>query len=154
MVVPRRYIRSCTREYLQLISFTPICRKQQAVNPGGCAAYVRVLPVHKQVARRAGDTVETIGQRFVVIFTASPSFCERFKLPNPSAVQRSQDSASSPPSHVINYGLRESVAYIAGAMPSTFAAICNVLLEVRRRVPGFVPGSVLDFGAGPGTAIW
>ncbi|RUP48424.1 mitochondrial small ribosomal subunit Rsm22-domain-containing protein [Jimgerdemannia flammicorona] len=56
--------------------------------------------------------------------------------------------------HVIDYGHRESVAYLAGAMSSTYAAVYNVLREIRGRMPTFVPASVFDFGSGPGTALW
>lgn len=56
--------------------------------------------------------------------------------------------------HKISYGPRESAAYAAGVLPSTYAAIYNVLQEVSSRLPNFKPLSVLDFGTGPGTAIW
>ncbi|KAG2184542.1 hypothetical protein INT43_000451, partial [Umbelopsis isabellina] len=56
--------------------------------------------------------------------------------------------------HTITYGGRETVAYVAGAMPATYAAIYNVLKELKERICGFEPKSMLDFGTGPGTAIW
>ncbi|KAI9250335.1 mitochondrial small ribosomal subunit Rsm22-domain-containing protein [Sporodiniella umbellata] len=54
----------------------------------------------------------------------------------------------------ITYGPREAIAYTAGVMSSNYAAIYNVLNEVRERISGFQPNSLLDFGTGPGTAIW
>ncbi|KAI8087978.1 mitochondrial small ribosomal subunit Rsm22-domain-containing protein [Gilbertella persicaria] len=56
--------------------------------------------------------------------------------------------------HKLSYGPRESVAYAAGALPSTFAAITNVMQELALRLSDFKPKSMLDFGTGPGTAIW
>lgn len=56
--------------------------------------------------------------------------------------------------HTMTYGGRETVAYVAGAMPATYAAIYNVLKELKERICGFEPKSMLDFGTGPGTAIW
>lgn len=56
--------------------------------------------------------------------------------------------------HKLSYGPRESVAYAAGVLPSTFAAITNVMHEIAGRIADFKPRSMLDFGTGPGTAIW
>ena len=56
--------------------------------------------------------------------------------------------------HKLSYGPRESVAYAAGVLPSTFAAARNVMTEISNRIIDFKPQSMLDFGTGPGTAIW
>ncbi|KAK3845716.1 MAG: mitochondrial small ribosomal subunit Rsm22-domain-containing protein [Linnemannia gamsii] len=56
--------------------------------------------------------------------------------------------------HILEYGHRESIAYIAAMAPTTFSAIKNVLEEVKKRVPNLNPKTFLDFGTGPGTAIW
>lgn len=45
-------------------------------------------------------------------------------------------------------------AYLLIRAPATFAAIATVLAEFASRVPGPAPGSLLDLGAGPGTALW
>lgn len=48
----------------------------------------------------------------------------------------------------------DALAYALARMPATYAAITaslNALLEVR---PDFAPQSLLDIGAGPGTATW
>ncbi|KAG0302488.1 37S ribosomal protein S22 [Dissophora globulifera] len=58
------------------------------------------------------------------------------------------------PAHILEYGHRESIAYIAAMAPTTYSAIVNVLEEVHRRVPDLQPKTFLDFGTGPGTAIW
>jgi ribosomal protein RSM22 (predicted rRNA methylase) len=48
----------------------------------------------------------------------------------------------------------DALAYALVRMPATYAAVTaclNALVEVR---PGFAPDSLLDVGAGPGTASW
>src|SRR5882724_9914443 len=48
----------------------------------------------------------------------------------------------------------DALAYALARMPATFAAMAaglNALCEVR---PDFAPTSLLDIGAGPGTATW
>lgn len=52
------------------------------------------------------------------------------------------------------YGDDETIAYVASRMPAVFSACYRVLKEVRRRLPGFSPSTVLDFGAGTGSAFW
>ncbi|CAB5374075.1 unnamed protein product [Rhizophagus irregularis] len=56
--------------------------------------------------------------------------------------------------HVLEYGTREAMAYIAGYLPISYGPIFNVLTELKSRIPDFSPQSVMDFGTGPGTAIW
>ena len=48
----------------------------------------------------------------------------------------------------------QAAAYVASRMPGCYAAVLTVLQELRMRLPAFQPASLLDFGAGPGTAIW
>ena len=45
-------------------------------------------------------------------------------------------------------------AYLATRLPATFAAIRAVLETVSEAGPDFMPSSLLDFGAGPGSALW
>ena len=45
-------------------------------------------------------------------------------------------------------------AYLTVRLPATYAAIHAALGAIRARAPEFHPQSVLDFGAGPGTASW
>jgi len=48
----------------------------------------------------------------------------------------------------------DALAYALGRMPATYAAVSaslNALCEIR---PDFAPTSLLDVGAGPGTATW
>lgn len=46
------------------------------------------------------------------------------------------------------------LAYAAVRFPATFAAISAVLSEVQARKPAWQPHTMLDAGAGPGTALW
>ncbi|OWZ05195.1 hypothetical protein PHMEG_00022761 [Phytophthora megakarya] len=52
------------------------------------------------------------------------------------------------------YGPSETLAYLAYEMEATYACTHAVFTELQKRLPDFEPKSVLDFGAGPGTASW
>lgn len=45
-------------------------------------------------------------------------------------------------------------AYLAARLPATYAAVRTALNAVAELRPDFTPRSLLDFGAGPGTALW
>lgn len=45
-----------------------------------------------------------------------------------------------------------AVAYAVSRMPATHAAVSSALAELARRAPSFSPSTLLDAGAGPGTA--
>src|SRR3954470_21553739 len=45
-------------------------------------------------------------------------------------------------------------AYVITRFPATYAAVASVFSEIRQRIPAFEPASLLDLGAGPGTATW
>jgi len=51
-------------------------------------------------------------------------------------------------------GTGSAIAYALSRMPATYAAVSAVLDELAARAPEFAPLSVLDAGAGPGTAAW
>ncbi len=46
------------------------------------------------------------------------------------------------------------LAYLVARMPATYAAVAAALGAARTALPGFAPASVLDVGAGPGTATF
>ncbi len=48
----------------------------------------------------------------------------------------------------------EFLAYLATRMPATFGACSAVFQAIRSRLPSFTCKSLLDLGAGPGTATW
>src|SRR5438132_295879 len=63
---------------------------------------------------------------------------------------RSQRSASG----MVMTTAAHRLAYAAVRMPATFAAACAVFTEIRRLMPETRITSLLDLGAGPGTASW
>ncbi len=48
----------------------------------------------------------------------------------------------------------DALAYIGVRMPGTYAAIRQCFAWVAERVPAFAPATMLDAGAGPGTAVF
>jgi ribosomal protein RSM22 (predicted rRNA methylase) len=48
----------------------------------------------------------------------------------------------------------DALAYALARMPATFAANTAVFARLAEAMPGFTPASLLDVGAGPGTASW
>jgi ribosomal protein RSM22 (predicted rRNA methylase) len=46
------------------------------------------------------------------------------------------------------------VAYAAYRLPATFAAVSAALTAIQKRRPEWQPHTLLDVGAGPGTAMW
>jgi ribosomal protein RSM22 (predicted rRNA methylase) len=48
----------------------------------------------------------------------------------------------------------DALAYALARMPATYAAVTASLNALRQIAPDFAPKSLLDIGAGPGTASW
>ena len=48
----------------------------------------------------------------------------------------------------------DALAYALARMPATYAAVVASLNALREIAPDFAPKSLLDIGAGPGTAAW
>jgi ribosomal protein RSM22 (predicted rRNA methylase) len=48
----------------------------------------------------------------------------------------------------------DALAYALARMPATYAAVTASLNALRETRPDFAPASLLDVGAGPGTATW
>jgi ribosomal protein RSM22 (predicted rRNA methylase) len=48
----------------------------------------------------------------------------------------------------------DALAYALARMPATYAAVTASLNALREIAPQFAPASLLDVGAGPGTATW
>ncbi|HEX4284856.1 MAG TPA: small ribosomal subunit Rsm22 family protein [Terracidiphilus sp.] len=61
--------------------------------------------------------------------------------------------SSTTSAHVIR-DEKDGLAYAVTRMPATYAAVRNVLARLQERTTAFEPGSLLDLGAGPGTASW
>lgn len=51
-------------------------------------------------------------------------------------------------------GAVDPAAYLAMRAPATYAAIISALSALAHAAPNFAPASMLDAGAGPGTASW
>jgi ribosomal protein RSM22 (predicted rRNA methylase) len=49
---------------------------------------------------------------------------------------------------------RDALAYLAVRLPATYAAIRASFAALAQAHPDFAPRTVLDIGAGPGTALW
>lgn len=49
---------------------------------------------------------------------------------------------------------RDAQAYLATRLPATYAAVRASLAAIDAARPDFTPGTMLDIGAGPGTALW
>lgn len=54
----------------------------------------------------------------------------------------------------LEYNERDALAYAIVQSPLTYAPIARVFSELAKRFPNWSPSSVLDFGCGPGTALW
>lgn len=61
--------------------------------------------------------------------------------------------ANAPSARVIG-GMSDAVAYALSRMPATFAAVSAVLAQLQAQAPEFRVRTLLDAGAGPGTAAW
>jgi ribosomal protein RSM22 (predicted rRNA methylase) len=48
----------------------------------------------------------------------------------------------------------DALAYALARMPATYAAVRACLTQTAHALPSFAPHSILDVGAGPGTASW
>ena len=85
----------------------------------------------------AGIEALVKGRDFKAIQRAAEELTQSYRSGKPQA-------ALSTPEH--------RLAYLLVRLPATYAAISSVLNEVRERAGGI--RSVLDLGAGPGTAAW
>jgi ribosomal protein RSM22 (predicted rRNA methylase) len=49
---------------------------------------------------------------------------------------------------------QDALAYLAVRLPATYAAVRASFAAIAEARPDFAPGTALDIGAGPGTALW
>jgi ribosomal protein RSM22 (predicted rRNA methylase) len=70
-----------------------------------------------------------------------------------SARQISERYRSGGDSNVIRSDF-DALAYAVVRMPATYAAVRAALAQTAEIIPDFAPRSLLDIGAGPGTATW
>jgi ribosomal protein RSM22 (predicted rRNA methylase) len=52
-----------------------------------------------------------------------------------------------------NLTLRHRLAYLIARFPATYAVVCQVFAELKRRCGDLGPSTLLDIGAGPGTVL-
>jgi ribosomal protein RSM22 (predicted rRNA methylase) len=64
---------------------------------------------------------------------------------------RGKREVSSP---VLAQGEEQVLAYLAQILPATYAQLSGAMIAVRAQAPNWAPGSLLDIGSGPGTALW
>lgn len=64
-------------------------------------------------------------------------------------VEREAAVQSSP-----DYDSTRVAAYASSRMPACYAVLYRVFDELHLHLPHFSPSTMLDFGSGPGTAIW
>jgi ribosomal protein RSM22 (predicted rRNA methylase) len=69
------------------------------------------------------------------------------------ALRISESYRSGGTSGVIRSDL-DALAYAVVRMPATYAAVHSALAETAEIIPDFAPQTLLDVGAGPGTATW
>ena len=99
------------------------------------------LPPHlRSAVERALHGVPQAG-----LAASSAALSERYRADTPP---RSPNSAP----HVATGG--DALAYCAVRLPATHAAVRASLDAVADALPDFAPRSMLDAGAGPGTALW
>jgi ribosomal protein RSM22 (predicted rRNA methylase) len=51
-------------------------------------------------------------------------------------------------------GEEQVLAYLAQILPATFAQLTGAMAATRMQAPNWQPGTLLDIGSGPGTALW
>ncbi len=56
--------------------------------------------------------------------------------------------------HILEYGQRETMAYLVSRFPSHYSVIYACLSQLKDRLPEFTPTNIMDFGCGPGTTLW
>ena len=61
-----------------------------------------------------------------------------------------ETTASSGP----DYDDIKVAAYASSRMPACYSVLSRVFDELLLHLPSFAPKTMLDFGSGPGTAIW
>ena len=66
--------------------------------------------------------------------------------------QRYREEGREGPANVASD--RDALAYLATRLPATFAAVRASFAAIANARPAFAPKSLLDIGAGPGTALW
>jgi ribosomal protein RSM22 (predicted rRNA methylase) len=73
---------------------------------------------------------------------------------NARAARLSEGYRRSEPSKLVVRDETDALAYAITRLPATYAAAASVFSRLAAEQPTFAPTSLLDIGAGPGTATW
>ena len=112
--------------------------KSSSVQPGRVAAgKVMKLPIELRQAIEE----ETERPSLQLLRAASESLSRGYR-------------ASAIPAARLVSSENDRIAYLATRLPATYAAARRVAEEILARIPGLEIESLLDLGAGPGTASW
>lgn len=74
--------------------------------------------------------------------------------PDPIAASLKKHVKNTTPVPPLPYNKRQAFAYVAHRVPGIFACNYKALVELKMRFANFAPSTMLDFGSGPGTAVW
>ncbi|GAA5962510.1 hypothetical protein JCM3765_003711 [Sporobolomyces pararoseus] len=130
--------------------------KSEAAKRGESMRGDVVLPRELQTAVNA--VVDSIEDKSILRNTALDLYAHLRKttaiLPPPASYKEKQ-------ALTLNYDEEVSLAYLAGLMPSVYAATLNVLSTMKDRLDtlskegeNWDPDRILDFGSGTGSAAW
>lgn len=101
------------------------------------------------VKRRTHSQLETIRKKYI----GDPTNARQIPLDtHKKPVGWTLDKTPQLPAFA--YGPTETTAFLAYEMEATYASAHHVFRQLQQQHPSFKPTSVLDFGAGPGTASW
>jgi ribosomal protein RSM22 (predicted rRNA methylase) len=126
----------CKRRKRQGIP-TGISRSASGLSRAACGDYTNQVQLPLEMRERVRELTATVPES--ELRRASVRLTE---------VYRGESSAKAMATRT------DRLAYLAVRLPATFAAVRSVLAEASARVESFVPRTVLDLGAGPGTAVW
>lgn len=98
----------------------------------------------------------TRGQNRDALAAAGAALSEALRARTRSALQSEMLGAMTSTQDIptLAYNEVEATAYAAHRLPGVYACVTRVLGEVRAKVPQWTPRRMLDFGSGPGTAVW
>ena len=110
------------------------------------------LPERTAAERRAAIAESALTLRHALARTIRPGPRLTADAATLSAVYRSGAAPADPSGHVHDAASAE--AYAAARMPATHAACARAMVAAADRLPAFAPASLLDVGAGTGSASW
>lgn len=136
----------------------PFVRRSGMAEMGWTQLGLSKLPEHiekhiNQIAK--GNINAAVRKASDMIHLSAMSSLQKYKFKD--AVERAKEKGISnvPDSeHYLRYTEADCLAYVVGRMHITYAAVEFALAELKQRAPDFSPASIMDYGCGPGTAIW